>query len=278
MIVVGIPIATIATSQGAPPGALELVCVSISATAAFVEHDARGRPCLERWLTATELEAFDAFVVPKRRRDWLAGRLAAKEAVRGRLRLERADNYCEIEIRTSDGGGDFGRPQYLLSGEPGEFSLSISHAGDTAVATLAPRAGEQVGVDIECVQETDASFEAVALSPAERRRVESLSGTARWRAITTIWVIKEAFLKALGVGLRMPLAHLSVDSRLWEATSKASAEAPREMAFAIDRRATHLHPLLAELDRVRSVASTFVLGEALGAWVTLSAREDPCNL
>ena len=278
MIVSGIPIATIATTQGAPPGVLELVCVSISATADFVERDPRGRGCLERWLNASELEAFDAFVVPKRRRDWLAGRLAAKEAVRGRLRLERADNYCQIEICTSSAGGDFGRPQYLLAGEPGEFSLSISHAGDTAVATLAPLAGEQVGVDIECIQETDASFEAVALSPSERRRVESLRGMARWRAITTIWVIKEAFLKALGVGLRMPLAHLSVDARLWESAGEAASEAPREMAFAIDRRATHLHPLLADLDRVRSVASTFALGEALGAWVTLSAGEDACNL
>nr|WP_163500594.1 4'-phosphopantetheinyl transferase superfamily protein [Halomonas socia] len=97
-----------------------------------------------------------------------------------------------------------GKP--LLAGVEGP-AFNVSHAGNVALIALAPSGA--VGVDIER-QHTDAELEALyalLLSPSER--AEHNGGQAVLPLIER-WVVKEATLKALGVGIAEHLPALSV--------------------------------------------------------------------
>ncbi|MFX5839483.1 hypothetical protein ABTE60_19435, partial [Acinetobacter baumannii] len=81
-----------------------------------------------RYLTADERRVYDG-LSPRRRRQWLAGRVAAKDAVTGWLRRERgvADVWPQ-ELRIVNDGS--GRPQVLphvTTTVPAALQVSITH-------------------------------------------------------------------------------------------------------------------------------------------------------
>ncbi|WP_010627978.1 4'-phosphopantetheinyl transferase superfamily protein [Halomonas sp. KM-1] len=98
----------------------------------------------------------------------------------------------------------YGKP--LLSGVEGP-AFNVSHAGNVALIALASSGA--VGVDIER-QHTDAELEALydlLLSPSERAEHDGGEGGL---PLIERWVVKEATLKALGVGIAEHLPALSV--------------------------------------------------------------------
>jgi 4'-phosphopantetheinyl transferase len=68
-----------------------------------------------------------------------------------------------------------------------------------------------VGVDVECVdREVDAGeIAARFFAPAEAHLLAHLDADARRDRFFDLWTLKEAFVKALGVGLSMSLASLA---------------------------------------------------------------------
>ncbi|MGP5562514.1 4'-phosphopantetheinyl transferase family protein [Vreelandella alkaliphila] len=98
----------------------------------------------------------------------------------------------------------YGKP--LLKSAHG-LAFNVSHAGGYALIALA--ACGQVGVDIErCRPEAElASLSGLVLSPSERRYHDS--GRSALPFIER-WVVKEAVLKALGLGIADHLQALSV--------------------------------------------------------------------
>jgi 4'-phosphopantetheinyl transferase len=244
----------------------EMVTVSISGLASLVEAGGPGDAAerrLQAWLRPAERLLYESFSVPKRRRDWLAGRIAAKDLLCGRHGLRGPDRFLDIEISAEKGGPAHGRPFYCLGGQPGRYGLSLSHSGDTAVAALGRHAGQWIGVDHEAVAPRDPSFETLALSEAELRRLGGLRGEARARAVTHCWVLKEALLKALGTGLRVPLPMLTtnLDPDRDELADRPFAAHPDAPA-PIDR-----------LDPALLVARLFRLGDQVAAWVTYHPSE-----
>jgi phosphopantetheinyl transferase len=161
-----------------------------------------------------------------------------------------------------------GRPVYRLSGIPGPLCLAIAHSADTALVALGSAEREEVGVDVEQVAPRERSFEALALSPPEQRRLRGLEGERRWRAVTRIWVLKEALSKALGTGLRLALPGLSV------AVDPDSGELEGPCPFQPVRAGGRAHPLLEAIDRRPAAAHSFDLGGLLAAWVVLLSSED----
>jgi 4'-phosphopantetheinyl transferase len=102
--------------------------------------------------------------------------------------------------------GPRGRPE-LAAGERLVFSLSHARTRVAcAVARRDPGQTLELGIDVEGVavdpplQLVDAKFAAT-----EAARVRGLAGTARARAFYEIWTLKEAYLKARGLGLSLPL-------------------------------------------------------------------------
>jgi phosphopantetheinyl transferase len=196
---------------GAGGGAVSRMWVSIAELAALLEPDAaHARRCFDLWFTPRERATLDGLTVPKRRREWLAGRVAAKELVRRRHRLAGEDAFRRIEIVTSREGPQRGKPSYRIGDAPGPFDLSISHSRTRAVAALAATAHERIGIDIEQIETRDRSFEALALSDTERALIARLEGDIRAVAVTQRWVLKEALSKALGTGLRLPFERVTI--------------------------------------------------------------------
>lgn len=152
---------------------------------------------LSEQLGAAELAQLAAFKVPKRRKDWLSGRLAAKRLVCALLAEQgRSDRLCEVTILNRRDGS----PYAALPGDPeaGAPFLSISHGPGGAVAAAAPADG-RVGVDVERVAERPESFLTIFAHPSERPALDTP------QAQTRLWTLKEAVLKLLTLGLSVDL-------------------------------------------------------------------------
>jgi len=104
----------------------------------------------------------------------------------------------------------FGKPE--LNGAPAETRLrfNLSHAGGLALYAVA--AGREVGVDVEVVRES-VPCEELAASFFSRREVAALLALPacdRTRAFFECWTRKEAYIKAHGEGLSLPLDSFDV--------------------------------------------------------------------
>lgn len=135
-------------------------------------------------------------MAPRRRGDWLAGRLAAKLAIASTLGSEVGSAAGALElVELSVAHAPGGRPLALLDGEevPG-LSLTISHSRGAGLAA-ARRGGRPIGADLADHAAWAEEIAGYAFAPAERLRAP-LGPRALAR-----WALKEAALKALGTGL-----------------------------------------------------------------------------
>ena len=83
--------------------------------------------------------------------------------------------------------------------QPAGTALHLSSAGRGPLAALA-LAASPVGIDVEKV-EPDLSLPFRVLHPAEARALLDCPDAARAGAFARLWACKEAYLKALGLGL-----------------------------------------------------------------------------
>ncbi len=157
-----------------------------------------------------DLEAVDTFLSPaerqflaslrfeKRRKDWLLGRRATK-GLAHELPEFRGHGLAEIEIRTQPEGAPY---ISLQDGDCPPHSLSISHSGDLALCALTLAPGLRIGADLEKVEPRLQGFVEDYFTAEEQAIVRAAAAERRDRLITLGWSLKEAMLKALGVGLR----------------------------------------------------------------------------
>jgi phosphopantetheinyl transferase len=169
----------------APPPAISALCIS---EVAAIEDE------LSAHLDAEERAVYAGLRLPKRRLDWLAGRVAAKMAARARF----GGALVEHGVRVRGEGPDSGRP-WLARGW-----LSISHAGDLAAAVVDER---PIGLDLEVVAERP-ELEQLAFDPATAEALRALPAPARALGGTAAWAAMEAVAKWRGDGLRAPFGAL----------------------------------------------------------------------
>ena len=148
------------------------------------------------WLTPDERVRLDGFRFEKRRRDWLLGRWAAKNALLGINDLSRRD-IARIEI----GSAPDGAPLPMLDGERCEVQLSLSHSNDRAFSTVL-QGTTTLGCDIELVEPRSAGFIETFFTASEAERVAAADPRFRDLLVTMIWSAKESTLKALRTGLQ----------------------------------------------------------------------------
>jgi phosphopantetheinyl transferase len=138
-----------------------------------------------------------------RRREWLIGRIAAKDSIR-RLALQLNGlivQPADVEIEQAGDGKPIvsARAARRLGWMP---VISISHKDGKSVALAGhPSAASAVGIDIESATEREEGFERLAYADAEKDALQSLSGDARVKLSAQLWCAKEAVGKALGSGL-----------------------------------------------------------------------------
>lgn len=130
-------------------------------------------------LSHKEVKVLSSFRIEKRRAEWLAGRLAAKAL----LAEYTGKPPAELEIESDL----LGRPSC------GGALLSISHSGGWAVAAFKP-GSSFLGLDLEKIEDRHPAWYSDYFHPAELPEPDASEGTR-------LWAVKEAAMKALGLGL-----------------------------------------------------------------------------
>lgn len=133
------------------------------------------------WLTPTEREVWESFPSPKRRAEWLAGRLAVKRLL--------AEMYGTDPL-TCQVAREGVAP--VVRGEcPPGLSLSLSHSGGLGAASLCAAAEGTVGVDVQRIRPVHRGLAARVFSAEERAQAgEQPDG------LLLLWALKEAAIKA----------------------------------------------------------------------------------
>jgi len=166
-------------------------------------------------LTPLEMDVFCGFhQLPKRLR-WLAGRIAAKEAISSLIQRfsGRVLNIVDIEIDALPSGKPY--VAKINNNKQENYPLiSLSHKHGKAIAIAADDAiFSSIGLDLESTTLED-DIEDFILNAAEHSQIQHLSGQQRAQTIKRIWSAKEAVAKLLGLSLpeclrKLPL--LSID-------------------------------------------------------------------
>jgi acyl transferase domain-containing protein len=148
---------------------------------------------MRRYLTASERREYEA-KNPRAQRQWLLGRMAAKDAVRRWLRAQGSGPLFPAEIRVDN--DERGRP--VVAG-PFRQDLRVSIAHKEGVAVALVREGCDAGIDIERIAPRHERFAQMTLTAAEQALPPENGGRDEW--LTRLWTGKEAAAKARGTGL-----------------------------------------------------------------------------
>lgn len=160
---------------------------------------ARELPPGEAWLRSRERAALVRLRAPRRRRDFRLGRFVAKRALallEGREGIEAA---LRFEVRPAPGGV----PTAFRDGARLDVALSIAHSDGWAAAGV-QRGRGPLGCDLERVEGRSPAFVEDYFTSREQEFVAAVGERDRALRATLVWSAKEAVMKALGEGLRLP--------------------------------------------------------------------------
>jgi phosphopantetheinyl transferase len=144
-------------------------------------------------LSRKEADHLERIADMSRRRQWLAGRVIARELLGEAFDLSAADDV-QIISRGENGLGS--RPLVTVNARRLDCGLSISHSSRGVLVALAPGGACSLGVDLcDEVESFTPGFLRLWFTPAE----QIWMGGDRLRA-ATIWAIKEAVFKAISHG------------------------------------------------------------------------------
>lgn len=147
-----------------------------------------------------------ARTIPEVRREKLAKirhEGARRLSLAASLLLKRA--LSDEGLRTGEiAVSEYGKPYFPAL--PG-FQFSLSHSGDMALCAVSPRT---VGCDIEAPRAYPPEIARRFFHKAEREWLFSHEEEEQCAAFFRIWTCKESFIKALGLGLSLPLDAFAV--------------------------------------------------------------------
>jgi len=157
---------------------------------------------LESTLSADEKQRASQFYFPRDRRRFVAGRGLVRDIL---ARYTDADP-AELQFTYND----YGKPRLRQLGRADAIRFNLSHSNEIGV--LAVSRERDVGIDIETLR-GDTSILDVAdsfFSRNEVLRLFALPKHLRCEAFYRCWVRKEAYIKARGMGLSIPLHSFEV--------------------------------------------------------------------
>lgn len=150
----------------------------------------------KRWIDAPRL----AVAAGLRLRDDRARSVGAGLLLAYAVRRYRPGQALPLRVEIAPTGQPF------LPDLPG-FYFSISHSGRWAVCAAADHS---VGVDIEQVSDRLWEVAQRCFSPADCEYLRTCPEAERAAAVCELWVLKESYMKAVGLGFQLPIEHLSL--------------------------------------------------------------------
>jgi 4'-phosphopantetheinyl transferase len=153
-----------------------------------------------RLLSADEVARADRFVFEKHRHDFIVSRGSLRVILASYLSV----NPASLEFSYSA----HGKPSLAV---PGSY-LAFNASHTEGIALFAIVRSRRIGVDVEKVWD-DFEPDAIAerfFSASERAALRGLNSLAKHEAFFTCWTRKEAYIKAHGEGLSLPLDQFDV--------------------------------------------------------------------
>lgn len=157
---------------------------------------------LRSLLSADELARANGFRFNRHRDDFIVAR--------GTLRTILGRYLRRPPARLRFNYNKYGKPELRGAEDEEPLRFNASHAGGIALYAVAR--GREVGVDVERVRD-DLACDEVAGRFFSRREVETLRAlpaSQRTEGFFNCWTRKEAYIKALGKGLSLPLDRFDV--------------------------------------------------------------------
>lgn len=157
---------------------------------------------LQRILSDEECERAKRFYFEKDRRRWVVAH-AYLRIVLGRYLDMHPDQLRFIT-------NEYGKPSLLYPPSGARLHFNLSHSGELALYAFAY--DRQVGIDIEYMRADLNLSELVThhFSAYERSAFSALPQTLQTEAFYLCWARKEAYIKARGKGLAIPLDQFDV--------------------------------------------------------------------
>jgi 4'-phosphopantetheinyl transferase len=180
-----------------PP--LELRADEVHLWLAHLDHHAAGS--LNPLLSEDELSRADRFHFTKDRNHYIVARGLLRKLLATYLDLSAA------ELRFAY--AEKGKPS-LKTEQGGSINFNLAHSGGLALYAFS--LGREVGVDLEFIRE-DLAEEKIAqrfFSVREIEELKTVPADLRKQAFFNCWTRKEAYIKARGEGLSMPLDEFDV--------------------------------------------------------------------
>jgi 4'-phosphopantetheinyl transferase len=208
---------------------MSLVSVWYARTADVLDDDSR-RERARGWLSPADHVRHERYRFPADRDMFLVGRVMARALVGRALGVAPRD----WEWRE----GPRGRPEIADRDARGPISFNIAHSAGLVVCAVS--SDGTVGVDVEhrLRPPVDARMVRRYCAPCEVEDIER-QGPAAWQdQFLKYWTLKEAYLKARGLGIAVHLSDLSftlgVDAIRLERLNSLSADDDSEWAFVLD--------------------------------------------
>lgn len=153
-----------------------------------------------RYLNQDEMAVYNT-ISPRRKRQWLSGRVAVKDAIRNHL-WSRKGHYDFWPKEITIENDDLGKPiasAHISDTYKEQLSISLAHKDRFSVAIAGERA---VGIDIEVIEPRDESIIELAMTQEEAKTMYTCTLDCEVdELITRIWAAKEAVAKLQGTGL-----------------------------------------------------------------------------
>ena len=178
---------------------------------------------LREWLQPEERERADRYKDMEARGAFLIGRGMA------RTMLAEVTGVAPADFRFVEGA--HGRPEIAVPDTPYHFNLAHSHG---AVACIVGR-DREIGVDIEYLERPEPTRDLAArvCSPEELEDVNAAPPAQRLERMLVYWTLKEAYLKARGLGISVSMADAA-----FSLESGQPLFMPRGSLAEVDRRWT----------------------------------------
>ena len=189
-------------SWNSPQKNLKLASNEIHVWRVFLEQTASCLQSLQQNLSTDELNRLERFYFQKDREQFIASRGALRAIL---------SRYLDIKPSALNFGYNlYGKPflDSPLAKNTLSFNLSHSHG----VALIAITENRDIGIDIERIR-TNLPYQQIAesfFSEVEKAVLRSLPEHLQHKAFFTCWTRKEAYVKAVGKGLSIPLSQFDV--------------------------------------------------------------------
>lgn len=157
---------------------------------------------LQRLLSADELQRAARFHFPRDRRRFIVARGILRDILSRYLEVSPS----ALAFRYST----YGKPSLADVAAHERLRFNLSHAHEMAL--FAVTCGREVGIDIEYLHRTIA-YEEIAehfFSTCERASLRAIPAPVKSQAFFNCWTRKEAYIKARGEGLSLPLDQFDV--------------------------------------------------------------------